>query len=172
MGPEVATVAGLQIRRGSDTDLPALVAALAQRDFFVDRLARQRAGRGLLLVAWLDGNPVGDVFLVCAPADDPKVGRHLPGVPQLTHLEVVGPLQRRGIGSALIRTAEDTARRLGHSQLALGVGTDNLDARRLYERLGYVDWGHGPIVASWEEPGRDGTPVSMSETCDMLVKPL
>ena len=56
------------------------------------------------------------------PADVPKIRLHLPGVPQLDHLEVVGPLQRRGIGTALIHAGEDTARRLGDGQLALGVG--------------------------------------------------
>jgi len=46
-------------------------------------------------------------------------------VPQLSHLEVVGLLQRRGIGTALIRAAEDAARQLGHEQLTLAVGIDN-----------------------------------------------
>ena len=44
---------------------------------------------------------------------------------RLDHLEVVGPLWGRGIGTALIRAAEDTARQLGHEQIALGVGLDN-----------------------------------------------
>ena len=114
--------ARMEIRPGSDADLAALVAVLGQRHFFTDRLARQQGGGGVLLVAWLGGRPVGDGFLVCEPAEEPKVRRHLPGVPQLTHLEVLGPLQGRGSGTALIRAAEDTARQLGHEQLALGVG--------------------------------------------------
>ena len=46
------------------------------------------------------------------------------GGARLDHLEVVGPLWGRGIGTALIRAAEDTARQLGHEQIALGVGLD------------------------------------------------
>jgi GNAT superfamily N-acetyltransferase len=164
--------AKVEIRPGSDADLADLVAVLGQRHYFTDHLARQRAGRGVLLVAWLDGRPVGDVFLAWEPADVPQVRRQLPGVPQLSHLEVLGPLQRRGIGTALIGAAEDTARRLGHGQITLAVGVDNPDARRLYERLGYVDWRHGTIVASWQERDRDGPPVTVSETCDVLVKRL
>jgi GNAT superfamily N-acetyltransferase len=162
--------AKVEIRPGSD--LAALVAALGQRHFFTDHLARQQDGRGVLLVAWLGGRPVGDVFLAWEPADVPQVRRQLPGVPQLIHLEVLGPLQRRGIGTALIRAAEDSARQLGHKQITLAVGVDNPDARRLYERLGYVDWRHGTIVATWQEHDLDGPPVTVSETCDVLVKRL
>jgi GNAT superfamily N-acetyltransferase len=126
----------------------------------------------VLLLAWLDGRPVGDVFLATEPADEPEVRRHLPGVPRLIHLEVLGSYQRRGIGTALIRAGEDTARQLGHEWLALAVGVENPDARRLYLRLGYADWGHGTVVGTWVERDRDGPPVTQSEVCDVLVKRL
>ena len=94
------------------------------------------------------------------------------GCPRLDHLEVPGPFQGRGIGTALIGAAEGTARQLGHERIALGVGIDNPKARRLYERLGYADWGHGTVVGSWVEYPDDGPPVTLSEVCDMLVKRL
>jgi GNAT superfamily N-acetyltransferase len=72
----------------------------------------------------------------------------------------------------LIRSAEDTARELGHERIALGVGLDNPRARRLYEQLGYADWGHGTVVGTWVEHPDDGPPVMLSEVCDMLVKRL
>jgi GNAT superfamily N-acetyltransferase len=156
------------IRPATAGDLAALVAALGQRAWFTDHLARQRRGGGVLLVAWLDGRPVGDGFLYYQP-DHPQVRRWLAGVPELGHLEVVGPLQGRGIGTALVRAAEDTARKLGHRRLTLAVGIDNPKARRLYERLGYADWGHGTIVGTWVERDHDGPPVTMSEVCDVLV---
>jgi GNAT superfamily N-acetyltransferase len=164
--------AKVEIRSGSDADLDALVASLGQRHYFADRLAQQQRGGGVLLVAWRDGCPVGDGFLACEPANEPALRRRLPGVPRLDHLEVLGPLWRQGIGTALIRAGEDTARRLGHERLALAVGVDNPDARRLYERLGYADWGHGTIVGTWVERDHDGPPVTRSETCDVLVKRL
>jgi hypothetical protein len=74
--------AKVEIRPGSDADLDALVASLGERDFFTDRLAQQRRGGGVLLVAWLDGRPVGDGFLACEPADEPELRRQLPGVPR------------------------------------------------------------------------------------------
>jgi GNAT superfamily N-acetyltransferase len=162
----------MEIRPGSAADLATLVAVLGERHFFADRLARQRRGGGVLLVAWLEGQPVGEVFLECEPAKEPGVRRHLPGVPRLDHLEVLGPLTRRGIGTALIHAGEDTARQRGHERIALGVGLDNRDARRLYERLGYADWGHGPVVGTWVEYPDDGPPLTLSETIAMLVKRL
>jgi hypothetical protein len=80
----------LEIRPAADADLAPLVAALGQRRFFAERLASQRGGGGVLLVAWLDGRPVGDVFLDREPATEPEVRRRLPGVPTLIHLEVMG----------------------------------------------------------------------------------
>jgi len=164
--------AKLQIRPGADAELPALVEALGERPFFVDRLARQHQERGVLLVAWLGDRPVGDVYLLAEPADVPKVRHYLPGVPQLHHLEVVEPLQRRGIGTALIQAGRTPRAGWGIEQLALGVGLANVDARRLYERLGYVDWGHGPVVGTWRAVRDDGTAVAVSQLIDMLVKHL
>ena len=163
----------LEIRRGSDADLDALVAVFrGERSFFGDCLVKQQAGGGVLLVAWFDGWPVGDVFLDRGPAEEPEIRRWLPGVPRLNHLEVLGPLQRRGIGTALLRAGEATARKLGHRRVALGVGVDNPDARRLYERLGYADWGHGSIVGTYLDRDHEGPPVTITETIDMLVKGL
>ena len=163
----------MEIRPASAGDLEPLGAVFAaERRFFADCLARQSGGGGVLLVAWLDGWPAGDVFLNLGPADEPEVRRHLTGVPTLVHLEVAGRLQRRGIGTALVGAGEDTARRHGHDRIALGVGLDNHGARRLYERLGYTDWGHGRTVTSWRErrPGR--APVTVTEAIDLLVKRL
>jgi GNAT superfamily N-acetyltransferase len=162
----------VEIRPGSAADLATLVEALGERHWFADRLARQERGGGLVLVAWLEGRPAGEVFLDRGPAKEPEVRRHLPGVPQLDHLEVPGPFQGRGIGTALIHAAEATARQLGYERIALGVGLDNPKARRLYERLGYADWGHGTVVGTWVEHPDDGPPVTLSEVCDMLVKRL
>jgi GNAT superfamily N-acetyltransferase len=164
--------AEVEIRPATEVDLEALVAVLGQRHWFTDRLAEQERQEGVLLVALLDGQPVGDGFLARGAAEEPELRRRLPGVPRLDHLEVLGPLQRRGIGKALIRTAEDTARRLGHRKLVLAVGVDNPDARRLYERLGYTSWCHGTIVGTWIERDHDGPPVTLSETCHVLVRRL
>lgn len=58
--------------------------------------------------------------------------------PELRHLQVAHESRGRGIGSALVRAAEQTR---GIARLSIGVGVDNHAARRLYERLGYVGTG-------------------------------
>ena len=74
--------AQVEIRPGSADDLTVLVAVLGERHWFSDRLARQQRGGGVLLVAWLAGRPVGEVFLDCEPATEPEVRRQLPEVPR------------------------------------------------------------------------------------------
>ena len=54
----------------------------------------------------------------------------------------------------------------------MGVGVDNPSARRLYERLGYTDWGHGTVETSWQEHDDAGPPVTVTETIHMLVRRL
>lgn len=157
------------IRPARRADFKALVAALGQETYFADRIGRARHNLGELLVAWAGGVPVGDVYLWCETHEEPELREAYPGVPLLNHLEVVPEWRRRGIGTALVRAAEDAARRRGHDRLVLGVGVDNPDAKRLYERLGYLDWGGGPIVARWTEPDGKGGIREASLACDTMV---
>ena len=47
--------------------------------------------------------------------------------------------RRRGVASALLRRAAELARERGAHRLQLETDTDNVEARRLYERLGF-EW--------------------------------
>jgi GNAT superfamily N-acetyltransferase len=162
----------ITIRPATRADLTALVAALGQPQFFADRLGRARHNGGDLLVAWLDGVPVGNVFLWCEALEEPELREAFPDAPLLNHLEVAPAVRGHGIGTALVRACEKAARRRGYDILLLGVGVDNPEARRLYERLGYVDWGLGPIVARWTEPDGAGGFRFAELTCDTLVMSL
>jgi predicted N-acetyltransferase YhbS len=161
---------GLEIRVAERGDLDALVAAMGQREFFTDRIGRTRQGVGELLVASLSGEVVGDVYLHREVQEEPELRREFPGVPVLNHLEVTPRLRRRGIGTALIRACEDAASRRHHDVLVLGVGLDNPGAKRLYERLGYLDWGKGPIVTRWTEPDGAGGIRRVSLDMDLMVR--
>jgi GNAT superfamily N-acetyltransferase len=161
--------AAVEVRRARPEELPAIVTALGQEPFFTDRLDRQRRGLGGLLAAWVGDLPVGDVYLWCEPADQPVLREKLSDVPVLQHLEVLAQWQRRGIGSALLDAAERLAFENGHGFVCLGVGVTN-PARALYERRGYEDWDQGVVEFTWEEPRPDATPVTISETCHVLLK--
>lgn len=53
--------------------------------------------------------------------------------------------RRKGIGSTLLAEAERTCRELGFRKLSLIVFEQNVDARRLYERSGYLEVRRHPV---------------------------
>jgi ribosomal protein S18 acetylase RimI-like enzyme len=95
-------------------------------------LARLLQGDGAYLVAWIDEEPAGHVYLV---STDP---------PELQDVSVRPEYRRRGIASALIRAAEREARDHGVDRLWLEVSIDNGAAQALYRSLGYRDAGVPP----------------------------
>jgi GNAT superfamily N-acetyltransferase len=159
----------LEIRPAQPGDLDSLVEFLGQQPYFAERLAWQHAGRGILLTAWKDGQPQGDVYLRLDLAEEPEIREHLPGVPFLTHLEVRPGYRNRGIGTKLIKAAEAHLHRLGHTQVALAVEINNVDAARLYKRLGYLPWPHTAIICY---SALDNRRTRIAEVCNVLVKPL
>lgn len=146
-------------------DLEELILELGQRDYFNDRISRHKADRGLLLIAWLDGRPAGDVYLWLEPAEESAIRCHLDGVPLLTHLEVRADLRCRGIGTRLIAAAERELVERGESRVALAVEEKNTRATALYTRLGYRNWGRPSVEC---HPYDDGA----VELCHVLVKDL
>ena len=58
-------------------------------------------------------------------------------VPYLANLVVKPALRRRGVGAKLVACVEDLVKSWGSDCLMIKVERQNLDARRLYERLGY-----------------------------------
>ncbi|MFG2073617.1 GNAT family N-acetyltransferase [Nonomuraea maritima] len=147
--------------------------SLGQQPYFADRLARQDAGHGILLVAWDgDGVAVGDVYIWLAPAEEPELRTHLPGVALLTHLEVVAGRRNRGIGTELLWAAEERLLAAGHEQVALGVGLDNPDAQRLYRRRGYAEWPYGQVPTTKVVYHPNGGHETQPELCRIFVRKL
>ncbi len=135
------------------------------------RFARQGAGGGTYLVAWIDDRPVGHAEVIWDGCAAPEVRAALPGCPELNGLAVWPPqLRSRGIGGALIRRAEELAREHGRTVLGLGVAADNPKAADLYARLGYrrlTDY-----VDRWSYEGHDGVTHECADPCTFLTKEL
>jgi GNAT superfamily N-acetyltransferase len=159
----------LHIRPARSTDLAALTGELGQGPYFVDRLSRQQAGRGLLLTAWRDDHPIGDVYLWLEPAEEPEIREHLPDTPLLTHLEIHADHRNQGTGTKLMLAAEQELVALGHEQVALGVEVTNVAAAMLYLRLGYREWPHPPVRCY---ALADGKGTRRIEICRIMVKRL
>ncbi|MFI7697622.1 GNAT family N-acetyltransferase [Nonomuraea sp. NPDC049480] len=160
------------IRQAVRADLRAVVRSFGQETYFRDRLSKQEAGHGVLLVAWERDVAVGDVYVWLAPAEEPELRTHLPGVALLTHLEVVAGRRNQGIGTMLLWAAEDRLFATGHRQVALGVGLDNLDAQRLYRRRGFVEWPHGQVATTEVVYHADGRRERRPEVCRIMVRQL
>jgi GNAT superfamily N-acetyltransferase len=134
-----------ELRPARDSDLPALADVFGRPAFLSDCLSRQRAGRGAFIVALIDDLPVGHLYVRWEPAEEPELRERLPNTPLLQHLVVAGPHRNRRTGSALVGYAEGLVRDRGLHRVALGVGLDNHDAVRLYERLGFTEWPYPPV---------------------------
>ncbi|MFE9469370.1 GNAT family N-acetyltransferase [Streptomyces virginiae] len=113
-----------------------------------------------------------DYLAVCTPADLPvAIGgidyQVSEGAGTLRQLAVLPALQSCGLGTLLVRAAEQRIRDRGLRRVALAVEEDNPRARALYERLGYVAYGREPDV--WDEEGPDGS-IRRHETMCVLMR--
>jgi ribosomal protein S18 acetylase RimI-like enzyme len=110
------------------------------------------AGHRALLVAEDAHGICGTVQLVL---DQPE---NQPHRADLAKMLVHRRARRQGLAAALIRAAEETARKCGRSLLVLDTVT-NGDAARLYERLGWTQVGEIPGYALLPRGGLIGTTV-------------
>jgi ribosomal protein S18 acetylase RimI-like enzyme len=111
--------------------------------------ALERARRGE--VEYLTVTPPSDLPVALAAIDYAKA----PGAGTIWQVAVHPALQSCGIGSLLIRAAEQRIRDRGLHRAELGVEESNPRARALYDRLGYRAYGREPD--SWDEEAPDGT---------------
>jgi len=123
----VVTAEKAAIRRCEEQDLDHFGAFGSERHVEYCREEFTRADRVRILVAVADDIPVGKAHVHFDPGDAATIEA----------VAVVRERQRRGIGTALIRSAEAVAAEHGYEAVQLGVEDSNPDARRLYERLGY-----------------------------------
>jgi GNAT superfamily N-acetyltransferase len=169
-----------------EEDLDLLVATLGQREYFADRLSKQKCGNGALWTAWVDNRPIGVAYLWLEEAEERELRDYLPGVPLLTHVEIHHGFRSRLVGTRLITAAEawltepkqtdpaltDVARapaELQYRAVALAVERANVRAVRLYERLGYRRWRHSRVPYLTCAPFDEGQP---PEICDVMIKDL
>src|SRR5262245_4808313 len=108
------------------------------------------AGARAILVAEDARGLCGTVQLVL---DQPE---NQPHRADLAKMLVHRRARRRGLGEALMRAAEATARECGKTLLVLDAVTGG-DAARLYERLGWVRVGDIPSYALYPQGGLCGT---------------
>jgi ribosomal protein S18 acetylase RimI-like enzyme len=162
----------LDVRQADFDDLRLLTEAFDESTYFDDRYERQKNGLGVLFTAWLDELAVGHVYLWLEQAEEAPINQYLPGVPLLTHLRVLRGYRNRRIGTRLIAEVQDHLTQDGYWHVALAARTDNDEAIRLYQRLGYRDWGRGLVECVAVRTNPDGAVEYESEQCLVLLRRL
>lgn len=170
-GPVASRFVELRIEPCSQSDLERLLdldLAPHVAEHHRERFALQVSGAATYLLAWRGEQNVGRATVYNGSKYELVRQAH-PGTAEINALEAEP--QRQGIGTALINASESIAAGRGCTSMGLAVEPSNPDARRLYERLGYVLWGRGQVIDEWVEP-RDGSDLVHQDPCDYLIKPL
>lgn len=138
---DAATLCDIVIDATKDQGLWPIMTAAEERAWREDftswsvDLASTVNTDGTLWVIEAEGQSIGRLRAVRGARRDPELE-------QTRRIELAGiqlrpAWQGRGIGTAIIRGLQGEARREG-IPLDIGVGKDNPQARRLYDRLGFV----------------------------------
>src|SRR5205814_1088355 len=123
----------IKLRTAVEADLPALEWwgwYGEHREIIRSVFAEALRGQSLMLVADSGDFPVGQLWIDLARK---KVAH----VAILWALRVIPGFRGSGIGSRLILAAENTLRKHGYRTCEIGVEDENVDARRLYECIGF-----------------------------------
>jgi ribosomal protein S18 acetylase RimI-like enzyme len=133
--------------------------------------AEQHDGHALFIVAWDSQEPLGWAVVHWDGCIGGNARAAVPVCAEILHLHVRAEHRNRGVGSTLVGAAERAISDRGLSHAGLSVGADNIDAARLYERLGYQRTHITDISAySWRD--KDGTVHHERELNELLLKPL
>ena len=107
----------------------------------LSRLEHERAGKCVTLTAEFEGECVGYVFVY---PDSPWGAFGGRGLPEIVDFAVLEKFRGRGIGSALMDTAEEIAARFSDTvYLGVGLHAGYGSAQRMYAKRGYIPDGTG-----------------------------
>lgn len=145
----MAVIEGFTVRRAMSSDVPAIVAMLADDDLGGAREATEGALDGAyleafaaidadphqeLVVAELQGEPVGTLQLTFIPYLSYRGG----WVAQVSAVRIVSALRGQGLGHQLMAWVVDRARERGCHHVQLASDKRRVDAHRFYAQLGFV----------------------------------
>ena len=144
--------APLVIRLATEQDLPALEWDGEYRHYrrlFQRAMEEARRGRRILLLAEVDDQIVGQIFVQLST----KPAFSFLGMASgyLYAFRVKKPHRNQGIGTQLIAEAESQLRRQGHARAVISVAKRNVSARRLYQRLDYRIFSEDPGEWSYDD---------------------
>lgn len=142
----------IEFRRCRRDDLEALEwwgQFSEHREIIRAAFERQRLGELVMLLADLEGFPIGQVWIDFRPTPRTEEGKISAS---LWAVRVLPPLRNQGIGEKLMLAAEEIVRGRRYDELALTVERSNPGAKRFYERLGYRTSGNADGEYSYRSP--------------------
>lgn len=113
----------------------------ASEEKYLNRLADMRAGKSVSLTAEYGGKPVGYINVYPASKWGAFGGK---GLPEIVDLGVLEKYRNRGIGTALMDTAEKISSEYADTvYLGAGLHSGYGNAQRMYVKRGYIPDGSG-----------------------------
>ena len=135
--PELSTVLISCVQGGASVGFMAGISKRQATEFFENVSESVRRNERILLAAFINRDLVGAVQVVTSMPDNQ------PHRAEISKLLVAGSARGRGVGTALMRRAEELSRVAGKTLLVLDTATGS-DAERLYQRMGWTRVGVTP----------------------------
>jgi ribosomal protein S18 acetylase RimI-like enzyme len=136
------------------------------RQVFQRTYEEQLRGQRLMLLADVNGFPIGQIFIQLENYEDLWLDMRKRAY--LYSLRVMDAFQRQGLGSALLREAEILLRAQRYDSVSIAAAKDNPGARRLYERHAFR------VIAEdagrWSYVDHKGLTHYVNEPCWILEK--
>lgn len=160
-----------QIRTIEESDLDSLLLVKSDVSVHTDRLQQQKDGKAVYLGAFINNYAIGYVLLSLDNKEDAMPYTNYEKCADMIDLLIIEPLRNYGVGSQLALACEELCREHQIPYLGLDVNpTDNLAAKRLYERLGYHAVGEIHLDGVYEYTDEQGNQGQYEDWCIDMIK--
>ena len=141
------------------------------RNVFQRNFRDQQAGRRFMLLADMNGFPIGQIFAQLVFPDEgiePRGHYVQQATAYFYSLRVMDMFRGHGLGKRLLQEAEQLGKQAGCVRGSIAAARDNPRARRMYERAGYVVVGEDR--GEWSYTDHLGRLRQVREPCFVLEK--
>jgi len=139
------------------------------RRLYADTYMMVEQGKAIIWIAEIDGSGLIGQCFVSLKGNRPELADGIWRA-YIYGFRVQPDFRNQGIGTRIMHTIEDDLKKRGFRQATLNVGKDNHDARRFYDRLGYIVTGEDP--GQWSYIDDKGKRRDMHEPAWRMVKDL
>ena len=139
------------------------------RRLYADTYMMVEQGKAVIWIAEINGSGLIGQCFVSLKGNRPELADGIVRA-YIYGFRVQTQFRNQGIGTRIMYTIEDDLRQRGFRQVTLNVGKDNHNARRFYDRLGYLVVGEDP--GQWSYIDDKGKRRDMKEPAWRMVKDL